>query len=168
MRLVLLQDLHFICLFIDAIKSESLTLIFQSDIVRIWAHIELSPFYYTPSHQSIYHTYPTLPIATTYSLTVHQKCTRNEGYFIFFRKDWEKKNKKHFHSVKIGNDILIYINKKTNVLDGNWLLTLLIKHCNAWIQLDTTLYSTVIFTFFQILHAIVEKYRVQIRGPINS
>ena len=25
-------------------------------------------------------------------------------------QDWEKKNKKHFHSVKIGNDILIYIN----------------------------------------------------------
>ena len=43
MRLVLLRDLHFICIFIDEIKSELLTFIFQSDIVRIWAHIELSP-----------------------------------------------------------------------------------------------------------------------------
>ena len=41
-------------------KSESLTLIFQSDIVRIWAHIELSPFYYTPSHHCLPIT-PTQP-----------------------------------------------------------------------------------------------------------
>ena len=31
-RLILLRDLHFICIFIDAIKSELLTLTFQSDI----------------------------------------------------------------------------------------------------------------------------------------
>ena len=32
---------------IDAVKSELLTLTFQSDIVRIWAHIKLPTFYYT-------------------------------------------------------------------------------------------------------------------------
>ena len=41
-----LRDLHFICIFADAIKSELLTFTFQSNIVRIWAHIKLSPFYY--------------------------------------------------------------------------------------------------------------------------
>ena len=44
MGLVILRDLHFIHIFIDVIKSETLT--FQSDIVKIWAHIKLSPFYY--------------------------------------------------------------------------------------------------------------------------
>ena len=37
---------------------------------------------------------------------------RNEGCVIFFTRDWEKNNKKHFQSVEIGNDILIYINIK--------------------------------------------------------
>ena len=46
MRLVLLRDLHFICIFINAVKSEFLTLTFQSDIARIWTLIKLSPFYY--------------------------------------------------------------------------------------------------------------------------
>ena len=46
MRLVLLRGLHFICICTDAIKSELLTLTFQSGIVRIGAHIKLSPFYY--------------------------------------------------------------------------------------------------------------------------
>ena len=69
--------------FHDAIESELLTLTFQSDIVRIWAHIKLSPFYYKanaltnwdwhPSPQLfIYHTYATLPLATTYPLSVCQ------------------------------------------------------------------------------------------------
>ena len=40
MGLVFPQDLHFIRISIDAIKSELLTLTFQSVIVRIWAHIK--------------------------------------------------------------------------------------------------------------------------------
>ena len=43
MRLVLLRDLQFICIFTDAIKSALLNVTFQSDIVRIWAHVKLSP-----------------------------------------------------------------------------------------------------------------------------
>ena len=46
MRLLLLRDLHFISIFIDAIKSQLLASTFQGDTVRIWAHIKLSPFYY--------------------------------------------------------------------------------------------------------------------------
>ena len=42
-RLVLLRDFHLICIFFDAIRSELLTSTIQSDIVRIWAHIKLSP-----------------------------------------------------------------------------------------------------------------------------
>ena len=44
MRLVFLTDLHFICIVIDAIKSELLTLTFKSEIVKIWALTKLSPF----------------------------------------------------------------------------------------------------------------------------
>ena len=45
LRLVLFRDLFFICIFIDEIKSELLTSKFQSDNVRIWAHIKISPFW---------------------------------------------------------------------------------------------------------------------------
>ena len=37
----------------------------------------------------------------------------------FVTRDWQKNNKKHFDSVEIGNDVLIYTNNKTNALDGN-------------------------------------------------
>ena len=40
------------------------------------------------------------------------KYVRYKGRFIFFTRDWKKKNKKQFPSVEIGNDILIYINIK--------------------------------------------------------
>ena len=53
MRNVLIRDLHFI--FIDAIRSKLLTFIFQSDIVRIWAHIELSSFYYKSNGLTNWH-----------------------------------------------------------------------------------------------------------------
>ena len=44
MTLVLLGDLRFIYNFIHAIKLELLALKFQNDILRIWAHIKLSPY----------------------------------------------------------------------------------------------------------------------------
>ena len=49
MRIFLLRDLHFICIFHDTIKSELLTLTFQGNIVTIWAHIKLSLSYYKPN-----------------------------------------------------------------------------------------------------------------------
>ena len=48
-------DLYFICIFIDAIKSELLTFIFQSDIVRIWAHIKISLFCYKSNGLTNWH-----------------------------------------------------------------------------------------------------------------
>ena len=38
--------------------------------------------------------------------------------FHFFKRDWEKKNKKHFHSVEIQNDILNCINIKRVFFDS--------------------------------------------------
>ena len=40
------------------------------------------------------------------------KCIRNEGCFSFSQEIWRKTKKKHFQSVEIGNDIVIYINIK--------------------------------------------------------
>ena len=78
MRLVLRRDLDFICIFIDAIKSELLTLTFQSDIVRVSALIKLSFFYYKTNVYKIYnlshhcHTKLTVPLATIYLLPARQ------------------------------------------------------------------------------------------------
>ena len=38
--------------------------------------------------------------------------------FHFFTRDWEKNNKKYFHSVEIGNYILTYINTKRVFFDS--------------------------------------------------
>ena len=46
MALVLFRDLHFIWVFIVAITWVLLILTFHSDIVKIGAHIKLSPLYY--------------------------------------------------------------------------------------------------------------------------
>ena len=127
MILVLLRFLHFIFTFVDTVKSELLTLTFQSDIVRIWAHIKLSSFYYKGNtfyyrerlnqlrlvslviavylpHQSNHTLSPQLASINLL------KCIRNKRCFIFFTREWEKNNKKHFRSVKIGNSTLIYNN----------------------------------------------------------
>ena len=40
------------------------------------------------------------------------KIYKKLGMFHFFTRDWEKNNKKHFHSVEMENDILVYINIK--------------------------------------------------------
>ena len=123
MRLVLLRYLDFICIFMDAIKSELLTFTFQSVIVSLWIHIKLSLVYYKAKaltnwdlHPypplSIYHTHSALPSRHNLSSNSFPKCTRNKGCFIFLKRDWKKSNKKQFPSVEIGNDILIYINIK--------------------------------------------------------
>ena len=40
------------------------------------------------------------------------------GMFRFFKKDWEKNNKKYFHSAEIGNYILLYIKIKRVFFDS--------------------------------------------------
>ena len=82
MRPVILRYLHFILIFIDTIKAELLNFILQSDIVRIWAHIKLSPFYYKANGLTNWHqqlvaiVYPSrVPnptLATAYPLSVCQ------------------------------------------------------------------------------------------------
>ena len=66
---------------------------------------------------TIYHTYIIVPLVTDCPLSVCQKIIKNEGCFIFFTRDWEKKNKKHFQSVAIENDILVFINIKRVFFD---------------------------------------------------
>ena len=119
--LVNLRYLHFICIFMNAIKSELLTLTFQLDTVRMWAHIKLSsPFYYkanTLKNWDLHLSYqPPLNLTTTpshnLSPNLFPKCIRNKRCFIFFTRDWKKNNKKQSSSFKIGNYILIYINVK--------------------------------------------------------
>ena len=96
-RHVLLRDLYFICILIDTTRSEVLTFIFQSDIMKIWAHIKLSPFYYKAN--GLNQLALTLPVFTVCLLhlpnptTSHRvssvrlpKCIRNEECFIFFYK----------------------------------------------------------------------------------
>ena len=88
MRLVLLRYLHFICIFMDAIKSELLTLTFQRDIMRIWVHIKLSPIYceVNPLTNWDLHPYPPLshlPNPTpshNLSWNCFPKCMRNKGW----------------------------------------------------------------------------------------
>ena len=122
MRLALLRDLHFTCIFIDAIKSELLTLKFQSDIVRISSSYQtmtlllqsepLNQLKWTPLATTIYLLHLANPTHSHHLPSIClTKCIKNE-MFHFFTRDWEKNNKKHFHSVEIGNDILIYINIK--------------------------------------------------------
>ena len=88
MRLVILRYLHFHLHFIDAIKSELLTLTFQSDIVRIWVHIKLSPFYYKVNALKTWdlHLYPPLFIYHNYPIImVSLFLALHDQYFIMFK-----------------------------------------------------------------------------------
>ena len=92
MRLILLRDLDFICIFIDAIKLELLTLIFQSDIVRIWTYIKLplllqsdrlNQLRVTPLAITVYLSHQTNPISSHHLFSIRlPKCKRNEACFI--------------------------------------------------------------------------------------
>ena len=92
MRLILLRDLDFICIFIDAIKLELLTLTFQSDIVKIWAHIKLplllqsdrlNRLRVTPLATTVYLSHQPNSISSHHLSSIRlPKCKRNEGCFI--------------------------------------------------------------------------------------
>ena len=92
MKLVLLRDLHFICIFIDAIKSELLTLTFQSDIVFTSYQIitlllqseRLNQLRVTPLNTTVYLSHlPNLTPSHCLSSIRLSKCIRNEGCFIY-------------------------------------------------------------------------------------
>ena len=123
MRLVLLRYLHFICIFMDAIKSELLTLTFQSDIVRIWVHIKLSlsllqskrlnKLRFTPLSTTVYLSHLPSPTPSHNLSSGHfPKCIRNKDVSFFLREIVRRITKKQFPSVEIGNDILVYTNIK--------------------------------------------------------
>ena len=73
----------------------------------------LNQLRFTPVATTVYLSHLPNPTPSHHSTSVRlPKCTRNEWYFIFFTRDWEKNNKKHFYSIEIGNGIRIYINIK--------------------------------------------------------
>ena len=106
----------------DAIKSELLTLTFQSDcedlssyqsITLLLQSERLNKLRFTPLLTTVHLSYLFSP-TPSHNLSSNRfpKYIRNKGCFIFFTRDWTKNNKKQFPSVEIGNDILIYINIK--------------------------------------------------------
>ena len=85
---------------------------FQSDIVRIWAHIKLSPFYYktnaltnwlrfTPLATTVYISH-VLNRTTSHHLSSIRlpKCIRNEGCFIFLQEFGRRISKSIFRVLK--------------------------------------------------------------------
>ena len=110
MRLVLLRHLHLICIFMDAIKSEFLTLTFQSDCEGFSSYqtIKLSPLYYkvnelrfTSLATTVYLSHSPSPTHNCNVSSSHfPKCMKNKGCFIFPQE------------IEIGNDILFYISIK--------------------------------------------------------
>ena len=140
MRLVVLQNLHFICIFIVTIKSELLTLTFQSDIVRIWAHTHLlqskclNQLRLITLATTVYLSQLPNPTPNYHSSSMlFPKCIINERClflsFSFFFQDVGRR-------VAAFSSYLYHY--KTSVPDGNWLHTLLVKLRNARIQLGTT------------------------------
>ena len=93
MILILLRDLHSFCIFIHAIKSELLTFIFQSDIENLNSYqtitillqskrlnqLTLTPLA-TPDRN-----YPTLPLATSYPLSVCQNVRKMRDVSFFYK-----------------------------------------------------------------------------------
>ena len=145
MRLVLLRYLHFICIFIDTIKSEllTLTLTFHSNCEDLnyhplFQHERRSQLRFTPLTITVY-----LSHLANRTPSHHLSSIRSPKY---------KRNDCFFFLQEIGRRITKSILKwylyqyrkwslyqyKTSVLDGNWLHTLLVKAYNAWIQPDTT------------------------------
>ena len=123
MRLILLRDLHFICISIDAFNSrvidfdiskwhcgdlssyETITLLLQSQ--------RLNQMRVTPLAVAVYLSQLPNPSPSHHLSSIClPECLQNKGCFIFFYKRLGEKQEKHFHSVEIGNDILIYINIK--------------------------------------------------------
>ena len=91
--LFFLRDWGFTYIFIDAIQSEFLALIFQSDIVRIWAHIKLASLLFqserlklpkvTPIATTVYLSHLPNPTSSHHLCSLRlPKCIRNEGCFF--------------------------------------------------------------------------------------
>ena len=110
MRLALLRDLHFTCIFIDAIKSELLTLKFQSDIVRISSSYQtitlllqsehLNQLKWTPLATTIYLLHLANPTHSHHLPSIClTKCIKNEC-FIFLQEIGRRITKSIFTMLK--------------------------------------------------------------------
>ena len=96
MRLVLLIYLFFVCIFMDTIKSELLTLTFQSDC-EDWSSYQtttlllqserLNKLRFTLLATTVYLSHPpSLTPSCNFSSNRFPECIRNKGCFIFFYK----------------------------------------------------------------------------------
>ena len=104
MRLVLLRYLHFICIFMDAIKSELLTFTFQSGyedlgsyhtITLLLQSKRLNKLRFTSLTTTVYLSHPPSPTPSrNLSSNRFLKYIKNKGYFIFF----------FYKRLKMGND----------------------------------------------------------------
>ena len=121
MILGLLRDLQFICIFIDPIKSELLTLTFwhfedlssYQTITLLLQSQHLNKLRLAMLATTVYLSQLPNPTPSHHlSSNRLSNCKGNKGCFIFFTWDWKKNNRKHFLSVEIGSDILIYVNTK--------------------------------------------------------
>ena len=108
MRLVLLRYLHFICISMDAMKSELLT--FQSDcedlssyetIILLLESEHLNKLRFTSLTTTVYLSHLPSPTSSRNLTSNHfPNCIRNKGCFFFLQE------------VEIRNDMLIYIIRK--------------------------------------------------------
>ena len=132
MILVLLRYLHFICIFIDAVMSELLTLTFQSDIVKIWTHIKLSPpsiekrtpkpsEIYTLRHHCLSITDIQPSLQTPFILYPFAKICKKWRMCYFFYKRLEEEEQKAFSECWKRKRYSYLYQYKTSVPDGNWL-----------------------------------------------
>ena len=114
-----------------------LTLTFQSDIARIWAHTKRSTLLFqskwpnrlrlTPLAITVYVSHLLNPTPShQLSSTRLPKCIKKWG-MLHFSRDWEQNNKKHFQCWNREWYSYLY-QYKTSVPDGYWLHTLLVKH----------------------------------------
>ena len=94
MRFVLLRDLHFICIFIDAIKSELLTLTIHCEdlssyqtIILLLQSKRLNKLRLTPLATTVFLSHLPDPTPTHHLSSIRlPKCIRNERRFFFFYK----------------------------------------------------------------------------------
>ena len=124
MRLVLLRDLHFMCIFIGAVKSELLTSHFK---VTLWGFDLISNYHpsitkrtadiNTPSHHCLSIHLPNPTPSHCLSSIRLSKCMRNEGCSIFY-KSLEKEQQKAFSQCWNSKGYSCFHHYKTGVL---WL-----------------------------------------------
>ena len=96
MRLVLLRYLHFICILMEAFKSELLTLTFQSDckdlslyqtITFLLQSERLNKLRFTPLATTVHLSHSPSPTPSRkFSSKLFRKCIRNKDASFFYKR----------------------------------------------------------------------------------